>query len=76
MTRLTNHIKLEVICAAVEKAGIHVQKEALRIRRAKWAESVRIQAVGGKDIGVKPAMQLPAIKTEDLNAMIGIPTEN
>lgn len=46
--RLTNQIKDQIVKAAIVKAGIPEQIEALRQRRAAWAESCRIAALGEK----------------------------
>lgn len=50
--RLTNGIKDTIIENAVEKAGITAGDDAVRQRRADWAEAVRVKACGGEE-GVK-----------------------
>lgn len=47
--RLTNFICDQIVFAAERKAGFHDRDEAIRQRRAAWAEAVRIDALGGKE---------------------------
>ncbi len=49
--RLTNQIKQQIIEAAIAKAGIPAEQEALRLRRAAWAEAVRVDALGSELVG-------------------------
>ncbi|WP_323932655.1 Nmad5 family putative nucleotide modification protein [Aeromonas hydrophila] len=46
--KLTNQIKQQIVAAAIAKAGIPAEEEALRLHRAAWAEACRIDALGGK----------------------------
>lgn len=57
-TVLTNHIKEQVICNALTKAGIPKRKAALRAARIDWAERVRLAAIGG------PEAESEVLKTE------------
>ncbi|MFM5431445.1 Nmad5 family putative nucleotide modification protein [Aeromonas veronii] len=47
--RLTNQIKQQIVTAAIAKAGIPAEEEALRLRRVDWAEAVRVDSLGGKE---------------------------
>lgn len=47
--RLTSVIKQQIVNAAIAKAGIPDEAEALRLRRVAWAEAVRVDALGGKE---------------------------
>lgn len=49
--RLTNQIKQQIIDAAIAKAGIPAEEKALRLRRAAWAEAVRVDALGSELAG-------------------------
>lgn len=46
--KLTNQIKQQIVTAAIAKAGIPAEEEALRQRRAAWAEAVRVDALGSE----------------------------
>jgi len=46
--KLTNAIKQQIVTAAIAKAGIPAEEEALRLRRVDWAEAVRVDSLGGK----------------------------
>lgn len=47
--RLTNEIKQKIVNAAIDKAGIPAEEEALRLRCVDWAEAVRVDSLGGKE---------------------------
>ena len=47
--RLTNSIREQIINAAERKAGFPERAEAIRQRRAAWAEAVRIDSLGGPE---------------------------
>ncbi|KWR67688.1 hypothetical protein ATO50_00455 [Aeromonas hydrophila] len=49
--RLTNQIKQQIVIAAIAKAGIPAEEEALRQRREAWAEAVRVDALGSELAG-------------------------
>ena len=51
--KLTNAIKQQIVDNALTKAGIPAREEALRTRRAAWAEKVRIDACGGAEAEAK-----------------------
>ena len=51
--KLTNAIKQQIVENALKKAGIPAREEALRARRAAWAEKVRIDACGGAEAEAK-----------------------
>lgn len=51
--KLTNAIKQQIVDNALTKAGIPAREEALRARRAAWAEKVRIEACGGEEAEAK-----------------------
>lgn len=51
--KLTNTIKQQIIANALARAGIPAREEALRARRAAWAEKVRIDACGGAEAEAK-----------------------
>lgn len=51
--KLTNAIKQQIVENALTKAGIPAREEALRARRAAWAEKVRIDACGGAEAEAK-----------------------
>lgn len=59
--KLTNHIKQQIVEAAIAKAGIPSEQEALRLRRAAWAESVRIDALGGESAAKKVDQEIEKI---------------
>ncbi|GAB2507368.1 Nmad5 family putative nucleotide modification protein [Microbulbifer agarilyticus] len=46
--RLNSHIRESIVDNAITASGIPERKEALRVRRAKWAEACRIDALGGE----------------------------
>ena len=69
MTRLNNRIKQDIVENALKKAGIDDKEKALKERRANWAEAVRIQAVGGKDMDRK----LTALEKRFKKALEGVP---
>lgn len=73
-TVLTNHIKEQVICNALTKAGIPKRKAALRAARIDWAERVRLAAIGGQEVEAEIIKNLK----KNRNAGIKIPrsTEN
>lgn len=48
--KLTNQIRDAIIAKAISKAGINDRQEALRLRRAAWAENVRVAALGGVEV--------------------------
>ncbi|EMJ6797686.1 hypothetical protein RGI81_003615 [Morganella morganii] len=66
MTRLTNHIKSEIIKNALVKAGIQEEKSQLRAEKSALANDVRIAALGGaenaKKIDDKYATALAIVK--------------
>lgn len=47
--RLTNSIRDQIVDAAERKAGFPERAEAIRQRRAAWAEAVRIDSLGGAE---------------------------
>lgn len=49
--KLTNAIKQQIVDAAIAKAGIPAEEEALRLRREVWAEAVRVDALGSELAG-------------------------
>lgn len=49
--KLTNQIKQQIVTAAINKAGIPAEEEALSLRRAAWAEAVRVDALGSELAG-------------------------
>ena len=49
MLRLNSEIRQQIIENAIKAAGIPARQEALRVRRAAWAEAVRLDALGGPD---------------------------
>lgn len=51
--KLTNAIKQQIVVNALARAGIPAREEALRARRAVWAEKVRIDACGGAEAEAK-----------------------
>ncbi|EED7243694.1 hypothetical protein YL86_002114, partial [Salmonella enterica subsp. enterica] len=62
-TVLTNHIKEQVICNALTKAGIPKRKAALRAARIDWAERVRLAAIGGQEVEAEIIKNLKKIET-------------
>lgn len=68
-TVLTNHIKEQVICNALTKAGIPKRKAALRAARIDWAERVRLAAIGGQEVEAEIIKNLK----KNRNAGIKIP---
>ncbi|ECR8912132.1 hypothetical protein HVF22_004334 [Salmonella enterica] len=62
-TVLTNHIKEQVICNALTKAGIPKRKAALRAARMDWAERVRLAAIGGQEVEAEIIKNLKKIET-------------
>ncbi|ELD2651995.1 hypothetical protein RKH28_004828, partial [Salmonella enterica] len=60
---LTNHIKEQVICNALTKAGIPKRKAALRAARIDWAERVRLAAIGGQEVEAEIIKNLKKIET-------------
>lgn len=48
-TRLNANIKNSIIANAIVQAGIPVREGELVKRRAKWAEAVRVHAIGGHE---------------------------
>lgn len=49
MTRLTNHIKQQIVDNALEQAGVNRDRDSITERRAKLAEDVRTDSLGGSD---------------------------
>jgi hypothetical protein len=49
--KLTNAIKQQIVTAAIAKAGIPAEEEALRLRQEAWAEAVRVDALGSELAG-------------------------
>ena len=49
MTRLTNHIKQQIVENALEQAGVNKDSKLITKRRAKLAEDVRTDSLGGSD---------------------------
>lgn len=47
--RMNNSIREQIIGNAVKKAGFPERAEAIRQRRAAWAEAVRIDSLGGAE---------------------------
>lgn len=48
--KLTNQIREAIVAKAISKSGINDRQEALRLRRAAWAENVRVAALGGMEV--------------------------
>lgn len=51
--KLTKAIKQQIVDNALTKASIPAREEALRARRAAWAEKVRVDACGGAEAEAK-----------------------
>jgi hypothetical protein len=68
MTRITNDMRAAIIAKAQEKAGIKAEESALQVRRDKWAEKVRVHAIGGA-AAVRKAEALAA-KIKDLRSQL------
>lgn len=63
MTRLTNHIKSEIIKNALVKAGIQEEKSQLRAEKSALANDVRIAALGGTESAKKAEETMAQITT-------------
>lgn len=63
MTRLTNHIKSEIIKNALVKAGIQEEKTRLRAEKSALANDVRIAALGGAENAKKAEETIAQITT-------------
>lgn len=71
--RLTNQIKQQIVTAAIAKAGIPAEEEALRQRRATWAEKVRVDALGSELAGkieavIKQVRETVSVIPEELRS--------
>lgn len=58
--KLTNKVREEIIAKAVSKSGINDRQEELRLRRAEWAENVRVAALGGQ----KSVAEIEAVEAQ------------
>lgn len=69
MTRLNNRIRDVIIKNAIDKSGITEAFEMLKQRRINWAESVRVEAIGGAGV----VANLENIKSRISKAMKEVP---
>lgn len=50
MTRLNKNIKDQIVVNAISKAGLYAKRDELVSLRVDWAERVRLEAMGGKEM--------------------------
>ena len=74
--KLTNQMKQQIVEAAIAKAGIPAQDEALRLRRASWAEACRIDALGGEQAARKIDKVIEEVERIRAALPKGLSTEN